>query len=42
MARALGSLLGDRSLRKSFGLANIELSRYYDWSNIGSMYLELA
>jgi glycosyltransferase involved in cell wall biosynthesis len=42
MANALGSLMRDKSLQKRFGLANIELSKYYDWSNIGKMYLELA
>jgi glycosyltransferase involved in cell wall biosynthesis len=42
MAEALDSLLKDRSLHKRFGVANAELSEYYDWSNIGKMYLELS
>ena len=42
MAKALISLLRDRSLRERFGLANVERSNSYDWSNIGKMYLELA
>ncbi len=42
MAKALISLLRDRSLQKRYGLENVERSEYYDWSNIGRMYLELA
>ena len=42
MAEAISSILRDRSLQKRFGLANVELSNYYDWNNIAKMYLELA
>jgi phosphatidylinositol alpha-mannosyltransferase len=42
MAEAICSLLHDKSLQKRYSLANIERSHYYDWSNIGRMYLELA
>ncbi len=42
MAEALDSLLRDKSLQKRFGITNLELSEYYDWSNIGKMYLELS
>jgi glycosyltransferase involved in cell wall biosynthesis len=42
MADALSKLLSDRTLRERYSIANHEQSKFYDWSNISRMYLQLA